>query len=395
MRLNNIKMVAWPAVCAALFFMVSSAEACTGITFRVSPDPGSVTYAFQARTMEFGADVTGWRLVSVPRGHAYASCRMNSCGGSGVMGFAWTSKYQFVGMSPARPNLPVIDEVTDGINEKGLACGGFYNVGFAQYNPKPASGKALSNTDLVSWILSNFATVKEVREALMQKMVDVTQLIVLGKNGKPLCDSSTCPQLQYAVTDESGESIVIGFADGEAKIYDSIGVVTNNPSYDWHVTNIRNYIGLQAQSRENAVFNSITFNKLGNGTGAVGLPGDFTPPSRFIRAMFFLSTAMPVKQGPDEAVARAFRILNQFDIPEGSIIATSPTGKGEIQDSTAWTSLSDLKRRRYYFHSQTDRTMRMIDLNKMPKNVFSYQELPAQELIIDVSKKFIPAPAAR
>ncbi|HEX9158193.1 MAG TPA: linear amide C-N hydrolase [Syntrophales bacterium] len=197
------------------------------------------------------------------------------------------------------------------------------------------------------------------------------------------------------MTDESGASIVIEFKGGEAKIFDSIGVITNNPTYDWHTTNIKNYIGLQALSRENAVFDGKTFNKLGNGTGAIGLPGDFTPPSRFVRALFFLSTSMPVQQGPDEAVARAFRILNQFDIPEGSIVATSPTGQGQIQDSTAWTSLSDLKRKRYYFHSQTNRTVRMIELDKLPKEGLSSQELPAHDLIIDVSKKFTPVPAAR
>ncbi len=172
-----------------------------------------------------------------------------------------------------------------------------------------------------------------------------------------MCNKDTCPQLHYLVTDESGASIVVEFKGGKAKIFDSIGVITNNPTYDWHMTNMKNYIGLQPLSRENAVFNGKTYDKLGNGTGAVGLPGDFTPPSRFVRAMFFLSTAIPTtKTGPDEAIDRAFRVLNQFDIPEGSIVANSPTGKGQIQDSTAWTSLSDLKRKRYYFHTQNSRS---------------------------------------
>jgi choloylglycine hydrolase len=384
------------AVITLVFFIFSQADACTGIAFSVVSKlgAGDQRHAFQARTMEFGSDVTGWRLVSVPRGYSYSSCRMNTCGGLGIIGFPWTSKYQYVGMSPARPGLPVLDEVADGVNEKGLACGGFYHMGYEEYKENPERGKALSNTDFVSWVLSNFATVKELKEALQLKTVDVVQFS-LEKDGKLYCDSNTCPQLHYAVTDESGASIVIEFKGGEAKIFDSIGVITNNPTYDWHTTNIKNYIGLQALSRENAVFDGKTFNKLGNGTGAIGLPGDFTPPSRFVRALFFLSTSMPVQQGPDEAVARAFRILNQFDIPEGSIVATSPTGQGQIQDSTAWTSLSDLKRKRYYFHSQTNRTVRMIELDKLSKEGLSSQELPAHDLIIDVSKKFTPVPVAR
>jgi choloylglycine hydrolase len=394
MRFFKRKTVSLLAVVALAFFTLSQADACTGITFSVVSKlgAGDQRHAFQARTMEFGPDVTGWRLISVPRGYPYTSCRMGTCG-DGIAGFQWTSKHQYVGMSPARPGLPVLDEVTDGINEKGLSCGGFYHMGFEEYKKNPESGKTLSNTDFVSWVLSNFSSVKELKETLHREKVDVAQFTL--KMGKISCDSTTCPQLHYAVTDESGASIVIEFEGGEARIYDSIGVITNNPTYDWHITNVKNYIGLQALSRENAVFDGKTYAKLGNGTGAIGLPGDFTPPSRFIRALFFLSTAMPIQQGPDEAVARAFRILNQFDIPEGSIIATSPSGEGQIQDSTAWTSLSDLKRKRYYFHTQTNRTVRMIELDKLPKVGISYQELPDHDVIIDVSKKFVPISNAR
>jgi choloylglycine hydrolase len=390
MRFQPCRMITLLAAITVFFSTLSQADACTGLMFSVAPESGAggSKYAFQGRTMEFGPDVTGWRLISVPRGYPYTGCRMGICG-EGVAGFRWTAKYQHVGMSPARPGMPVLDEVTDGINEKGLSCGGFYHMGYEEYKQSPESGKTISNTDFVSWALSNFATVKELKEALLQKKVDVAQFTLKIK-GTLYCDRNTCPQLHYAATDESGASIVIEFKGGEAKIFDGIGVITNNPTYDWHITNMKNYIGLQALSRENAVFEGKTYNKLGNGTGAIGLPGDFTPPSRFVRAMFFLSTSMPASQGPDEAVARAFRILNQFDIPEGSIIATAPTGHGLIKDSTAWTSLSDLKRKRYYFHTQADRTVRMIELDKLPKEGFAHQELPAHESIVDVSNQFIP-----
>lgn len=395
MRYFKCEMIHLFAVFAIGIFTLSQADACTGLMFSVVDKPGAAgsKYVFQGRTMEFGLDVTGWRLISVPRGYPYAGCRMGTCG-EGVAGFQWTAKYQHVGMSPARPGMPVLDEVTDGINEKGLSCGGFYHMGYEEYKPSPASGKTISNTDFVSWALSNFATVKELKEALQQKRVDVAQFTL--RIGNTLyCDKTTCPQLHYAATDESGASIVIEFKGGEANIYDGIGVITNNPTYDWHITNMKNYIGLQALSRESAVFGGKSFSKLGNGTGAIGLPGDFTPPSRFVRAMFFLDTSMPPMQEPDEAVTRAFRILNQFDIPEGSIIATSPTGHGMIKDTTAWTSLSDLKRKRYYFHTQANRTLRMIELDKLPKEAITHQELPVRELILDVSEQFVPVSHGR
>ncbi len=386
MKLFKQKTFHLLAVAAILILALSSAEACTGIMFTLFPKIGvsDNQYAFQARTMEFGPDVTGWRLISVPRGYPYTSCRQNICG-DGIEGIKWTSRFHYVGMSPARPGMPLIDEVTDGINERGLACGGFYHMGYEEYKKNPSSGRTIANTDFVSWVLSNFATVKELREALFLRKVEVAQFTV------PSCaKAGTCPQLHFAVTDESGASVVIEFKGGEPVVFDSIGVITNNPTYDWHTTNLNNYIGLQALSRETGIFYNRTYTKLGNGTGAIGLPGDFTPPSRFVRAMYFLTTSMPLDAKPDEGVARAFRILNQFDIPVGSIVAPSPTGQGMIQDSTMWTSLSDTKRRRYYFHTQTNRTVRVLELDKLPKNSLSYMELPAHDVIIDVSKKFTP-----
>jgi choloylglycine hydrolase len=388
----KIKFFCLLALVAVFFFTLPTAEACTGLMFSVEPLPGAPDglYAFQARTMEFGPDVTGWQIISVPKGYIYKSCKYGICG-SGVFGFNWTAKYQHVGMSPSRPDIPILDEVADGINEKGLACGAFYHMGYEEYNTNPTTGKAIADTDFVSWVLSNFATVKEVRDAMEQNTVDVAQFTLTIK-GKLMCTSKTCPQLHYAVTDESGAAIVIEFKKGKSKIFESAGVITNDPTYDWHTTNVQNYIGLQALTRDSAVFSGKTYNKLGNGTGAIGLPGDFTPPSRFVRAMFFLSTSLPrTGIGPDEAIADAFRILNQFDIPVGSVIADSPAGTGQqIQDSTMWTSLCDLKRKRYYFHCQKDRTLRMIELDKQPKNALSIQQLPQQETIVNMSDAFIP-----
>ena len=125
--LFKIKTVVF-AVVVSVFLAFSVAGACTGLTFTVGDARGDL-YAFHARTMEFGPDVTGWRLISVPRGYSFKSCKMGICG-DGVAGFEWKARYQHVGMSPARPGLPVLDEVADGINEKGLACGCFYHMGY-------------------------------------------------------------------------------------------------------------------------------------------------------------------------------------------------------------------------------------------------------------------------
>jgi choloylglycine hydrolase len=93
----------------------------------------------------------------------------------------------------------------------------------------------------------------------------------------------------------------------------------------------------------------------------LGLPGDFTPPSRFVRAVAFTQSALPVPTAT-EGMLQAFHILNQFDIPKGAARGTQQ-GMG-VADSTLWTSAADLSNLRYYFHTYDNRQIRMVDLKK-------------------------------
>ena len=87
------------------------------------------------------------------------------------------------------------------------------------------------------------------------------------------------------VTDTQGKSIVIEFIEGEMKIFENpLGIITNAPTFDWHMTNLRNYVNLSAVTIPNKKIEDLDFAALGAGSGMIGLPGDFTPPSRFVRA---------------------------------------------------------------------------------------------------------------
>jgi choloylglycine hydrolase len=108
----------------------------------------------------------------------------------------------------------------------------------------------------------------------------------------------------------------------------------------------------------------------------LGLPGDFTPPSRFVRAVAFSLSALPVATAR-EGVLQAFHILNQFDIPKGS---ARDTANGQTWcDYTMWTSASDLKNHRYYFHTFDSRRIRMVDLNQMDLNAKEMKTFPMNE----------------
>jgi len=112
---------------------------------------------------------------------------------------------------------------------------------------------------------------------------------------------------------------------------------------------------------DSAKVGPVTLSAFGSGAGMLGLPGDFTPPSRFVRAVAFSQSAAP-NATADDAVLSAFHILNQFDIPEGSVV-NSAIGK-PVDEITEWTSVADLKNLRWYFRTHSDQSIRMVDLKQ-------------------------------
>ena len=112
---------------------------------------------------------------------------------------------------------------------------------------------------------------------------------------------------------------------------------------------------------ESAKLGPVTLPAFGSGTGLKGMPGDFTPPSRFVRAAIYGQSAAP-NDTAEYAVVSLFHILNQFDIPKGSV-QSSAVG-GTVDEITEWTSVADLKNLRWYFRTFGDQSIRMIDLKE-------------------------------
>jgi choloylglycine hydrolase len=140
-----------------------------------------------------------------------------------------------------------------------------------------------------------------------------------------------------------------------------LGVMTNAPTYDWHMTNLANYLNLSPKDIDQIKLGDVTIPAFGSGAGMLGLPGDFTPPSRFVRAAMFSQAAVANKTAEDTVFA-AFHILNQFDIPKGSVINAAV---GEpTPEITEWTSVADLKNLRWYFRTHEDQSLRMVDLKE-------------------------------
>ena len=320
---------------------------CTGICLR-----GTDNTAVYGRTVEWGEFDLESKVLIVPPGHEFTGSTPDDKPGA-----RWTSQHGFVGLNGL--NQPFL---LDGLNDKGLACGAFYLPGFAEYgdyNPTEAD-KSIGPLEMVHYILSQCASVEQTREALEQVKVAPVALPALG----------FVPPLHYMVMDASGQSLVIEYvSDGQPKLYSNpLGVITNAPPFEWHLINLRNYVNLSPVAIPSRKLDDIDFSPLGVGAGMLGLPGDFTPPSRFIRAVAFTQTARPTKGGID-TVTEVFRILDNFDIgvhaAEGSKTQTDDT----MLASTQWTTAADTRNLVYYYHTAYNRRLRMIDLPAIDFNV--------------------------
>lgn len=336
---RRMRAIAW--LLAGAMGLAPTAQACTGITLTAAS--GDVV---RARTMEFNVNLKS-SIIMIPRAQARTGTTPD-----GKPGIRWKAKYASVGTSPM--GLPFI---VDGLNEKGLSVGLFYfdqSARFQPYTPADAP-RTLASWELGSYILDRFATVDEVREGLDDVIVAPATFdqfdIVLP--------------LHFVVTDPSGQTIVIEYIDEKLNIHENnIGVITNNPPFDWHMTNLQNYVNLDLQNAPAKHLGRVEIKGLGQGTGLLGMPGDFTSPSRFVRATIF---AHGVIQSPDadHAIFQAFHILNNFDIPKGVAREGHADAHGNVNaDYTQWTSANDLSARRFYFRTYEDSTVRVVDLTQ-------------------------------
>ncbi len=337
------KIVSSAIACVLLLSgAAQSVQACTGILLTAAD--GTVVHA---RTMEFAIDIQS-DVIMVPRGYARTGTTPD-----GKPGLKWKAKYASVGANGV--GQPYI---FDGVNEKGLAAGLFYfptSAGYMPYTAADAS-KTMAPWEFGSWALENFASVEEVQANVGNVVVPAVVYEGWG----------IAPEVHFIISDATGKSVVIEFVGGKLTVYDApLGVITNSPAFDWQMTNLRNYVNFSMTNMPPVKLGPVTLEPFGQGSGMLGLPGDFTPPSRFVRAVAFSQSVFQAKTGAD-AILEAFHILNQFDIPKGAAREHEKDAHGNVQaDYTIWTAASDLRTKRFYFRTYENSQIRVVDLMKM------------------------------
>ena len=297
----------------ALFALPARMEACTGIA--LSSANGARVLA---RTVEWAASPMQCGYAVVPRGYSQISFTP-----SGKDGLKFKAKYGYVGIY-----TDYQDFVVEGVNESGLSAGLFFFPAFGEYAPYVAKRKSLALCDLqvVSWVLSQFSSIDEIKSAIEKKEVDIISI------------DSRIGTVHWRFAEPGGRVVVLEFTEGKAKFYENpLGVLTNSPNFPWHLTNLANYINLRSGSSQPLqLAKDLQVKPLGGGTGMLGLPGDFTPPSRFVRAAMLQSSA-PLLPDAQQTALQAFHLLNSFDIPIGLQHAPGQAPDG-LPSATQFTS---------------------------------------------------------
>lgn len=336
------------AAATALLLCTEPLGACTGITLRTAAGTPIV-----ARTIEWGGSNLNSRYVIVPRG-----CTQQSFTPDGVDGMRFTSRYGYVGLAVEQKEF-----IAEGLNEEGLSAGLFYFPAYGRYADfDPAlKGRSIADLQLVAWLLGSCRTVDEVKTA-----VGKVRVIAIYPQASTV---------HWRFTDLSGRQVVLEIVGGKPRFYENeLGVLTNSPGFEWQMTNLNNYVNLRAGAAASQQLGGITLTQFGAGGGMLGLPGDITPPSRFIRAAFYQATA-PQRPTAEETVLECFQILNNFDIPIGIEFAAGQTPT-DIPSATQWTSACDPQNRRIYYRTMYNSAIRCFDLTEIDFGHTAYRDAP-------------------
>lgn len=213
------------------------------------------------------------------------------------------SHYAMIGMAFVQEEYPLYYDAT---NEKGLSMAGLNFPRLADYKEVRDGRDNVAPFEFILWILSQCANVNEAREKL-------GRINIINEDFSPKLSVSP---LHWMISDKD-ESIVVESVKDGLKIYDNqLGVMTNNPTFDYHIFNLANYMGLSHADPENRFAQDIDITPYSRGMGAVGLPGDLSSSSRFIKAAFTKQNSLSF-DNEEESVSQFFHILASVEQQKG------------------------------------------------------------------------------
>ncbi|MCM1055412.1 MAG: choloylglycine hydrolase [Bacteroides sp.] len=255
------------------------------------------------------------------------------------------SHYAMIGMAHVADGTPLYYEA---VNEKGVGMAGLNFVGNAVYFDSAEGRDNVAQFEFIPWILSQCATAEEARA--MTERINLLNV--------PFSDKLPVAQLHWLIADRDTAFTVESVAEG-LKIYDNpVGVLTNNPPFDKQLFNLNNYMSLSASSPSNTFAKGLELNAYSRGMGALGLPGDLSSQSRFVRAAFVRANSVS-GTSETESVSQFFHILNSVDQQRGCCVL-----EGEKCEITIYTCCCNASKGIYYYTSYDNHQITAVDMNK-------------------------------
>ena len=269
------------------------------------------------------------------------------------------TQYAMIGMAAVAQELPLYFEAT---NEQGLSMAGLNFPENAVYF-LPTAGKAnIAPFELIPWILGQCADLSQARQLLQ-----TLQLVNI-----PFSPKYPVTPLHWMLSDRSGSIVIESLREGLQIRDNPFGVLTNNPPFDYHLTNISHYMALHPGPADNRMSPRIPLRNYSLGMGALGLPGDFSSASRFVRACFMKENSQ-CAQEERANVHHFFHILNGVAMPKGCV--WTPNGF----EYTRYSSCCNIDRGIYYYTTYDDLSIHAVELQEADLNrdsLLSYPLLP-------------------
>ena len=348
--LDNRKLMAeeWNAGCSALCW---------------SPQDGKHLWG---RNFDFNRLAQGTKVSYIPSGTEYYTC-----GATMERNLDRSSRCRaaYAALGTGFLMIPSVPVLYEGINERGLMGGQLYYREFAHFADKAIPGTLKIQPPYVVYhVLAQCATVAEAADLLKNK-VTIMNLPLFG----------SVPTLHWAFSDRTGEMIVVEPDRDGLKVYrNTIGVMTNSPGYSWHRLNLLNYAGIRDLDYDVLDLESDRLNQCFSGSGAQGLPGDWSSPSRFIRLAFLKKYCV---KGRDESqgVANMLHLFQSAAFPLGIVRITEQGTVTEYDkdispyDYTVYTSIMCGESLRFYWTTYQNQQIQCVDMNHLKKGMKAVQ----------------------
>lgn len=253
--------------------------------------------------------------------------------------------YAMIGMAHMADGSPLYYEAT---NEKGLSMAGLNFPGYAVYHAPAAGRDNVAPFELIWWILGDCASVGEARSKL-------DRLNVTAWNFR--ADMPATP-LHWMLADEKEALVIESMADGLHIHENPVGVMTNSPPFDYHMLNLAAHRNLSREPAENRFAPGLPLADFSRGMGGIGLPGDLSSPSRFVRCAFTRLNSV-AGDSEEESVSQFFHILGSVAHARGSV----DVGNGQYE-ITIYTSCCNTNRGIYYYTTYENSRITAVDMHR-------------------------------